>query len=93
MVNQSSKVEWVTPLEVAAALQVSSAAVYRWVKDGSVPAFVLGHVIRIPAWWLEDTLDRYRKGQSVEEYSTDRLAELGRQYMQAIAVAQRLDLA
>lgn len=93
MSNKNDPVEWVTAYEVAAALQVSDAAVYRWVHAGEVPAFTMGKVIRIPKWWLDDTLDRYRKGQSVEEYSQTALIEEGRRVMRAIAAATKVGAA
>lgn len=40
--------DFLTPDDVAEFLVMSKAGVYRWLKDGTLPAYRLGKVWRIP---------------------------------------------
>lgn len=56
--------KYMTPKEVAAELEVSSATVVRWVRDGVIPAKRFGlRVIKIPRTEIERLLNQKRVGE------------------------------
>jgi excisionase family DNA binding protein len=45
-------------VEIAAALDVCPATIYRKVRAGEIPCVrSIGGAIRIPSWWLEEILN------------------------------------
>ena len=53
--------EWLTTEQAAEYLQVSKATITRWIREGTMPATLIGSIYRIAAADLERLLEGGKK--------------------------------
>ncbi len=53
--------EWLTTEQAAEYLQVSKATITRWIREGTMPAALIGSTYRIAAADLERMLENKKK--------------------------------
>jgi len=57
--------KYMTPKEVAAEMEVSSATIVRWVRDGLIPAMRIGQrIIKIPRVEIEKLMELDRVAET-----------------------------
>jgi len=54
--------EWLTTEQAAEYLQVSKATITRWIREGTMPAALIGSTYRIAAADLERMLENKKAG-------------------------------
>ena len=52
--NSNLKVQWMSSIEAAERLGVTTATLYRFIDEGRLPAYRMGRVIRLKESELED---------------------------------------